>query len=226
MKNTFRSVKLVTALCGIGLLSSSAVPARNAAPAATNAEPAIILTPKSPPTPRINGAKVFGVPPSHPFLFRIPATGNRPMTFSAEGLPAGLKLHPATGQITSALEKEGTYLVKLGAKNALGSANRDFKIICGPQIGLTPALGWNSWNIWGSSVTQERVKAAADELINHGWTYINIDDYWEKKPNAPNDATLQGIGRDDAGKIVPNPRFPDIKGLCDYIHSLGLKAGI
>jgi alpha-galactosidase len=229
--NMICSVKFAAVLCGIGLILSSAAPAQNAAAPATNAEPAIILTPKAPPTPRINGAKVFGVRPTHPFLFRIPATGDRPMTFSAEGLPAGLQLDPATGQITGAIARAGTYLVKFGAKNALGSANRDFKIICGPQIGLTPALGWNSWNIWGSSVNQERVKAAADAmvasgLINHGWTYINIDDYWEKKPGAPNDPTLQGIGRDAAGKIVPNPRFPDIKGLCDYIHGLGLKAGI
>jgi alpha-galactosidase len=225
------SLRFAAILCGIGLVSSSAVPAQNAAATATNAEPAVILTPKAPPTPRINGAKVFGVRPGHPFLFRIAATGDRPMTFSAEGLPAGLKADPATGQITGAIEKEGTYLVKLGARNALGSANRDFKIVCGPQIGLTPALGWNSWNCFAGAVTQERVKAAADAmvssgLINHGWTYINIDDYWEKKPGASNDPTLQGIGRDAAGKIVPNPRFPDMKGLCDYIHGLGLKVGI
>jgi alpha-galactosidase len=61
------------------------------------------------------------------------------------------------------------------------------KIVCGPVIGLTPALGWNSWNVWGASVTQERVKAAAEAmvstgLINHGWTYINIDDYLGKEP--------------------------------------------
>jgi len=228
-------LKFAAVLCGIGLVSSSTVPAQPAAAPAANAEPAIILTPKAPSTPRINGAKVFGVRPTHPFLFRIPATGDRPMTFSAKGLPRGLKLDAATGQITGAIAKEGTFLVKLGAKNARGSTSRDFKIICGPQIGLTPALGWNSWNCFAGAVTEERVKAAADAmvasgLINHGWTYINIDDYWEKKPTATNnprfDPTLQGIGRDETGKIVPNPRFPDMKGLCDYIHGLGLKAGI
>lgn len=40
-----------------------------------------ILTPKAPDTPRINGAKVFGVRPGSPFLFIVPATGKRPLVF-------------------------------------------------------------------------------------------------------------------------------------------------
>ncbi|HXR06563.1 MAG TPA: putative Ig domain-containing protein [Candidatus Acidoferrum sp.] len=225
------SLKVTALLCGFALVSTPLVPAQEAAATAATAEEAVILTPKPPPTPRINGAKVFGVRPGHPFLFTVPATGDRPMTFSAEGLPAGLTLNTDNGHITGAIAKEGTYMVTLGAKNALGSANRPFKIVCGPDIGLTPALGWNSWNCFAGAVTQERVKAAADAmvssgLINHGWTYINIDDYWEKNERRTNDPTLQGVGRDETGKIVPNPRFPDMKGLTDYIHGLGLKAGL
>ena len=48
-----------------------------------------ILTPKAPDAPRINGAKVFGVRPGSPFLFIVPATGKRPMTFAADNLPTG-----------------------------------------------------------------------------------------------------------------------------------------
>ena len=55
-----------------------------------------ILTPAAPATPRINGANVFGVRPGSPFLFTIPATGDRPMKFSAKNLPSGLKLNPET----------------------------------------------------------------------------------------------------------------------------------
>src|SRR4051812_26596196 len=51
-----------------------------------------ILTPPAPPTPRINGPDVFGVRPNSPFLYRIPATGERPMTFSVTGLPSGLSV--------------------------------------------------------------------------------------------------------------------------------------
>ena len=48
-------------------------------------EDAVILTPKPAASPRINGAKVLGVRPGSPFLFTIAATGDRPMTFSADG---------------------------------------------------------------------------------------------------------------------------------------------
>ena len=37
---------------------------------------------------------------------------------------------------------------------------------------------------------------------------------------------MTGPFRDAQGNIVPNSRFPDMKGMADYIHSLGLKAGL
>ncbi|MBN2512783.1 MAG: NPCBM/NEW2 domain-containing protein [Sedimentisphaerales bacterium] len=193
-------------------------------------EDAVILTPKPAASPRINGAKVFGVRPGSPFLFRIAATGDRPMTFSADGLPSGLTLDSETGQITGKLEKAGEYKVMLHAKNALGRADREFRIICGSQIGLTPAMGWNSWNCFASAVTAESIKAAADAmvksgLIDHGWTYINIDDFWQVHRDSK-DPTLQGPKRSPDGRILPNPRFADMKGLVDYVHGKGLKIGI
>jgi len=194
-------------------------------------EPPFILTPKPWPRPRINSARIFGVRPGHPFLFTIAATGDRPMTFSADALPKGLELDPVTGRITGVLADKGESVVTLHARNALGEAQQQFRIVCGPQIGLTPAMGWNSWNCFGASVTAEDVKKAADAmansgLINHGWTYVNVDDYWEVKPIATNDPTLQGPERDAQGRIIPNPRFPDMKGLADYIHAKGLKTGL
>jgi len=193
-------------------------------------EDAVILTPKASPRPRINSARIFGVRPNAPFLFTIAATGDRPMTFAARGLPKGLQLDPKTGRITGSLKQPGEYAVTLRARNRLGAAEQPFKIICGPRIGLTPALGWNSWNCFASAVTAEKVKAAADAmvasgLVNHGWTYINIDDYWQVHRNSK-DPTLQGPRRDAAGKIIPNPRFPDMKGLADYVHGRGLKIGL
>ena len=65
-----------------------------------------ILTPKAPDTPRINGPKITGVRPGSDFLFRIPATGVRPMAFSADGLPKGLRLDRTTGLITGKVRKE------------------------------------------------------------------------------------------------------------------------
>jgi alpha-galactosidase len=91
-------------------------------------------------------------------------------------------------------------------------------------------LGWNSWNCFASAVTAEKVRAAADAMVksglsNHGWTYINIDDFWEVNPKSK-DPTLQGPERDDRGYILPNPRFPNMKELVDYVHALGLKIGL
>ncbi len=193
-------------------------------------EAAVVLTPKPAPTPRITGAKVFGVRPGSPFQFTVTATGDRPMNFAADGLPSGLQLDAQSGRITGTLDKAGESVVTLHAKNALGQAERKFKIVCGSQIGLTPAMGWNSWNCFANAVTEERIKAAADAmvksgLVNHGWTYINIDDFWQVHRDSK-DKTLQGTPRAADGRILPNPRFPDMKALTDYVHNKGLKIGI
>jgi alpha-galactosidase len=152
------------------------------------------------------------------------------MKFSAKGLPDGLKLDEQTGRITGQLSKPGEHAVTLRAHNALGKAERPLKIICGPPIALTPALGWNSWNCFAGAVSADKVKAAADAmvssgLINHGWTYINIDDFWQVHRDSK-DPSLQGPQRDAQGRILPNPRFPDMKGLAEYVHGKGLKIGL
>jgi alpha-galactosidase len=191
-----------------------------------------ILTPKPPATPRINGPKVFGVRPGHPVLFTVAATGDRPMQFSAEGLPEGVKLDAKTGFLSGKSEKPGEYKITLHAKNAKGKADSKFKLVVGDTIGLTPQMGWNSWNCFAGQVSADRVKSAADAmvdsgLIDHGWSYVNIDDYWEfNEVQGARDATLRGPARDENGNINPNLRFPDMKGLCEYIHSKGLKAGL
>jgi len=189
-----------------------------------------ILTPSEAATPRINGPNVFGVRPGSPFLYTIPATGERPMKFSAHDLPSGLKLDHHTGRITGMLKAKGEFTVTLGAKNLLGLAEKKFRIVCGDQIALTPQMGWNSWNCFAHAVSADRVKRAADAmvhsgLINHGWTYINIDDYWQNHRNST-DPTLHGEFRDAKGNIVPNARFPDMPGLAEYVHGLGLKIGL
>jgi alpha-galactosidase len=181
-------------------------------------EPAIVLTPKPSPRPRINGVGILGARPGSPVLFTIPATGERPMTISASKLPPGLKLDPQTGQISGVLNDRGVYQVKLRAKNALGKTERTIKIVCGDNSALTPPMGWNSWNCFGCDVTEANVRAAADAMVasglnNHGWTYINIDDCWE-------------AGRDAEGRILSNEKFPDMKALTDYVHSKGLKIGL
>jgi len=193
-------------------------PKAPAAPPATNYS-SRILTPPAPASPRINGPRVYGQRPGRPFLYTIPATGDRPMTFAADGLPNGLSLDAGTGRITGALDQAGEYSVILRATNARGEAKRDFKIVIGDQITLTPPMGWNSWNCWAGAVDRDKVLRSAramvsSGLINHGWTFINIDDTWQGKRD-PKTMALQG-----------NEKFPDMKELCDQIHAMGLKPGI
>ncbi|MDQ2919367.1 MAG: putative Ig domain-containing protein [Verrucomicrobiota bacterium] len=182
-------------------------------------EPFVILTPPAPPTPRINGPKIFAVRPGSPVLFRIAATGDRPMEFFATNLPANLSLDQNTGQITGTLTAVGRYSVILRATNQFGSAERTLEIVCGDEIALTPPMGWNSWNCWAGKITQEKTLAAARALVtsglrDHGWSYVNIDDGW------------QGRRGGEFNAIQPNAKFPGINALANEIHSLGLKFGI
>jgi alpha-galactosidase len=208
-------------LAGIVVLNAVAFGAASGTAAAPepNAPKGEIRTPKAPDTPRINGPSIFGVWPGSPVLYRIPATGARPMEFSVDGLPTGLQVDAKTGQITGLLKDAGEKVVTLRAKNANGASEKKFKIVVGETIALTPPMGWNSWNAYHATVTGENVIHAAramasSGLINHGWTYINIDDAWQKARGGP----FNGI--------QPNEKFPDMQKMCDEIHALGLKVGI
>lgn len=177
-----------------------------------------ILTPQSPEHPIINNPLVYGARPGNPFLWTIMATGQRPMKFEASGLPDGLKLDQTTGFITGKAKTKGEYKVLLKATNDKGRDEKEVLFKIGDEIALTPPMGWNSWNCWGLSVDDEKVRDAArmmnDKLHAHGWTYVNIDDGWEAKE------------RTKQGEILSNKKFPNFKALTDYIHSLGLKFGI
>ena len=178
-----------------------------------------IRTPPAPAIPRINGPSVFGVRPGHPFIYHIPATGERPLTFDVYKLPTGLHVDRTNGNITGSLAKPGEFNVKLRAKNSKGRTQKDFRIIVSEEIALTPPMGWNSWNCWGSKVDSDKVLRSArgmanSGLIDHGWSYINIDDAWQGKRGGQFNG-IQG-----------NEKFPDMKSLCDTIHRMGLKIGI
>ena len=178
------------------------------------------LTPPPPHSPLIHGPKIFGVRPKSPFLYTIPATGDRPMTFSVDNLPASLKLDAASGRITGTLTQTGTFPITFHAENVLGKTSRNFKIVVGDTIALTPPMGWNSWNCWGSGISQVKVLRSAHAIIKagldeHGWTYVNMDDAW------------QGRRGGEFNAIQPDPKpFPDIKAMADEIHGLGLKVGL
>ncbi|EFN51877.1 hypothetical protein CHLNCDRAFT_8622, partial [Chlorella variabilis] len=88
-------------------------------------------------------------------------------------------------------------------------------------VGLTPAMGWNSWNQFGLNVTEELIRQTSEQIVDLGladvgYEYVVIDDGW---PNKTRDAQ----GRMQANLTI----FPSgIANLSDYVHSLGLKFGI
>jgi alpha-galactosidase len=177
-----------------------------------------IRTPPAPPTPRINGPRVYGARPGHPFFYHLPVTGQRPLTITADGLPEGLTLDAATGNITGVVAQPGEHAVTFTAANAAGKDTATVRLVIGPTICLTPPLGWNSWNCFHTNLDEAKVRGAADAmaatgLVDHGWTYINMDDRWEGQ-------------RDAAGNIQPSAKFSDMKALADYVHAKGLKIGL
>ena len=90
------------------------------------------------------------------------------------------------------------------------------------SVAAHPYLGWSSFSSQTQSsgfLTQADIEAQSDALDSsvleeHGFTYINIDDGWQK-------------GYDSSGRPTPNPAlFTDIAGLISHIHQNGQKAGI
>ena len=84
----------------------------------------------------------------------------------------------------------------------------------------TPTMGWSSWNTYHVNISDRLIMHQADlmkelGLDRLGYKYVNIDDGWFG-------------GRGSNGRLMAHPeRFPNgLKPVCDYIHSLGLKAGI
>ena len=86
--------------------------------------------------------------------------------------------------------------------------------------GRLPAMGWNSWNAFGSGNNEELTKAMADKMIElgldkYGYIYVVLDDgcYASKR--------VDGHLASDAEK------FPSgFMAMSDYIHSKGLKYGM
>lgn len=87
--------------------------------------------------------------------------------------------------------------------------------------GRLPAMGWNSWNAFGSGNTEELTKQMADRIVELGldelgYEYVVLDDGCYKSE------------RDENGRITNNPdKFPSgFRSLADYIHEKGLKFGM
>lgn len=136
-----------------------------------------------------------------------------------EDLPEGLSFDPLTGILSGELSAPGVRRMTVHVSGPGGRTERDFTLHCGSRLALTPPMGWNSWNCWGSNVSQDNVLSSARVLAStlraHGWSHVNIDDGWQGGRLAAAPHPLQ-----------PNEKFPDMAAMATEIHALGLKFGI
>lgn len=207
-----------------------------------------ILTPAPGPAPRINGTEAYGARPGKPLVYRIPTTGTRPISFSADGLPESVILDAKTGILTGSTPAEkGKYTVVFHAKNGDGEDSAKWTLVVGDTLALTPPMGWNHWYTHYHFITDKIIRAAADAMVaggmaDVGYSFVSIDDCWmridpnyvAKSVDAKRKTASKGLNvkmksgprRDAEGRILPARDFPDMKALTGHVHSYGLKAGI
>jgi hypothetical protein len=102
----------------------------------------------------------------------------------------------------------------------------------------TPPMGWNSWDCFGTAVTEQQTKENADYMAAHlarfGYEYVVVDIQWYE-PNATGHDYVEGakLTLDEYGRLLPAAnKFPSSAGgagfgpLGEYIHGKGLKFGI
>lgn len=107
------------------------------------------------------------------------------------------------------------------------------------DIAQKPPMGWNSWDCFSVSVTEEEVRANAkfvcENLKQYGWEYIIVDLAWFAPDATHHTYKQENIPQliDEYGRLIPDPKkFPSsingagFKPLADYVHGLGLKFGI
>lgn len=170
--------------------------------------------------PAFQGASFIGYRPQTPVSIYFSITGQKPIDIKIANLPAGWQLNE-DGSVSGMAGDTGTYELTVFAKNEKGQSERKYSIVIGDKLCLTPPLGWNSWNVFTTNISEKMIMEIADAMVSSGmrdlgYQYINLDDYWHAPTRASD------------GSPLPDPaKFPNgIKYVADYVHSKGLKLGI
>ena len=122
-----------------------------------------------------------------------------------------------------------------------GHADREVTAMNKNSFAPTPPMGWNSYDYYDTTVTEDQVKANADvmaaRLKQYGWEYVVVDIQWYAYDTGSKRDMYQYIPfwkveMDEYSRLLPCPdRFPSSAGgkgfrpLADYVH-IGLKFGI
>lgn len=102
----------------------------------------------------------------------------------------------------------------------------------------TPPMGWNSWDCYGTTVTEAEVltnaRFLAQHLLGSGWDTVVVDIDWsDPHAKAAGYNVEPELTMDAHGLLIPAPnRFPSAAGgdgfasLAAQVHELGLKFGV
>lgn len=165
--------------------------------------------------------RVFSLPDT-PFMHKI-VVNEENAVISVTGLPEGLSWNSRRNLVEGKVMAEGnyTYTVKVDVPDGESYQEGIALTVSKDLEQPTPFMGWLSWNVVESNISETVVKEIADALsskglVDAGYKYLVIDDYWHAS------------NRDSNGNpVADNSKFPNgIKACSDYVHTKGLKFGI
>jgi hypothetical protein len=99
-------------------------------------------------------------------------------------------------------------------------------------VGLTPLMGFSTWNVPGRDPTAANVEAAAlalktSGLLAAGYNYVNVDDFWYDCPGSQGpDVDAYGHWVTNASEFPPSGSTNGIEVVANYVHHLGERFGI
>ncbi len=119
-----------------------------------------------------------------------------------------------------------TAVALLASSSILGSALIGTSAASAADNGAaaTPPAGWSSWSFVRNTPTDAKIKAQAQALhdsglVGHGYTYLNIDDFYYLNPSQ----TVDQYGR----WVIDTAKFPNgMANVGAYVHNLGEKFGL